>query len=75
MLEVGSVIYDNVVAAVPKGPNEVITVIFMSLLSHPPTLEERRRGRMEIESAETPAAGYGNLIWALLNTREFIFIQ
>ncbi len=75
MLEVGSVIYDNVVAAVPKGPNEVITVIFMSLLSHPPTLEERRLGRMEIESAETPAAGYGNLIWALLNTREFIFIQ
>jgi hypothetical protein len=29
----------------------------------------------EITSAETPATGVGNVIWALLNTREFLFIQ
>ncbi len=75
MLERGSVIYDNVMAAIPKGSNEVITVIFMSLLSHPPSLEERRLASQELKDVESPAAGYGNLIWALLNTREFIFIQ
>jgi hypothetical protein len=32
--------------------------------------------RREIETAaQSPAAGCGNLIWALLNTREFMFIQ
>ena len=29
----------------------------------------------EITTAENPATGCGNVIWALLNTREFIFIQ
>ena len=75
MLERGSVIYDNVLAAIKRGPDQVITVVFMSLLSRPPTLSERKLAREEITTAQTPAAGYGNLIWALLNTREFIFIQ
>ena len=75
MLERGSVIYDNVLAAIPRGPDQVTTVIFVSLLSRPPSLSERKLAREEIATAATPAAGYGNLIWALLNTREFIFIQ
>ncbi len=75
MLERGSVIYDAVLAAIPQGADQVITVVFVSLLSRPPSLSERKLAREEIATAETPAAGYGNLIWALLNTREFIFIQ
>lgn len=75
MLERGSVIYDNVLASIPRGQDEVITVIFMSLLSRPPFLAERKLARQEIATSQTPAAGCGNLIWALLNTREFIFIQ
>jgi hypothetical protein len=31
--------------------------------------------KAEIDDAETPAKGCGNLIWGLLNTREFMFIQ
>ncbi len=62
-------------AAIPQGADQVITVVFVSLLSRPPSLSERKLAREEIATAETPAAGYGNLIWALLNTREFIFIQ
>jgi hypothetical protein len=72
MLEKGSVIYDAVVAHTPQ---EAINVIFLSVLSHKPSGEDRKLARDEITTAETPAAGYGNLIWALLNTREFIFIQ
>jgi hypothetical protein len=72
MLEKGSVIYDNVVE---HSPQEAIDVIFLSVLSHRPSAEDRKLAREEVMTAETPAAGFGNLIWALLNTREFIFIQ
>jgi hypothetical protein len=72
MLEQGSVLYDNVVKATPQ---EAIDVIFLSVLSHPPSAEDRRLAREEVLTADTPAAGLGNLVWALLNTREFIFIQ
>jgi hypothetical protein len=72
MLERGSVIYDEVVSHDLK---QAVDVIFISLLSHRPSAEDRSFAIQEIRSAESPAAGCGNLIWALLNTREFIFIQ
>jgi hypothetical protein len=38
-----------------------------------PTEREVASAKREIRSAGP--AGYGNVIWALLNTREFLFIQ
>ena len=72
MLERGSVIYDNVIA---HRPEEAIDVVFLSVLSHRPSPEDRRFAIQELTTAEDPATGCGNVIWALLNTREFIFIQ
>ncbi|MFM1995776.1 MAG: hypothetical protein RLZZ111_163 [Planctomycetota bacterium] len=72
MLERGSVIYDEVLE---HDPRQAVDVIFLSILSHRPSAEDRSFAIQEIRSAESPAAGCGNLIWALLNTREFIFIQ
>jgi hypothetical protein len=72
MLEQGSVIYDEVTNHKPK---EAVDVVFLSVLSHRPNAEDRALALKEISSAENPAAGCGNVIWALLNTREFIFIQ
>jgi len=72
MLEKGSVISDNVSAHLPR---EAVDVIFLSVLTHPPSVEDRRLAHEEVLTAETPAAGLGNVVWALLNTREFIFIQ
>jgi hypothetical protein len=72
LLEPGSVIYDNVLKA---GPANAIDIIFVSVLSHKPSATDRELAKKEIGSAETVGKGYGNLIWALLNTREFIFIQ
>ena len=72
MLERGSVIYDAVVS---HDPSKAVDVIFLSILSHRPSPEDRTFAVQEIRSAESPAAGCGNLIWALLNTREFLFIQ
>lgn len=70
MLEEGSVTYDELVAANDKRK---IDLIFYSLLSRPPSSSERGTAAKEIR--EAGRAGYGNVIWALLNTREFIFIQ
>ncbi|MFM8892736.1 MAG: DUF1553 domain-containing protein, partial [Planctomycetia bacterium] len=72
MLEQGSVIYDAVVS---HDSSKAVDVIFLSILSHRPSPEDRTFAVQEIRSAESPAAGCGNLIWALLNTREFLFIQ
>jgi len=72
LLEKGSVIYDNVMKA-PRA--KAIDVIFVSILSHLPSANDRELAQNEMKTSASPAAGYGNLIWALLNTREFIFIQ
>jgi hypothetical protein len=71
MLEEGSVIYDNVVAA--KSVNERIDVIFLSLLARKPTSAARATALKEIQTGGN--AGYGDVIWSLLNMREFLFIQ
>lgn len=72
LLEKGSVIYDNVVMA---GPAKAVDVIFVTILSHRPNSTDRELAQTEIKNSERPEEGYGNVIWALLNTREFIFIQ
>jgi hypothetical protein len=72
MLVPGSVIHDEVMSHDPKA---AVDVIFVAILSHRPSPEDRSFAIAEIRSADTPQAGVGNLIWALLNTREFIFIQ
>ena len=71
MLEEGSVIYDNVL----KAPtlNDQVNVIFLSILNRFPTGDEREICRKEIRV--NGAAGYGNVIWSLVNTKEFLFVQ
>jgi hypothetical protein len=72
MLVPGSVIHDEVMS---HETTQAVDVIFLAILSHRPSAEDRSFAIQEIRSADTPQAGVGNLIWALLNTREFIFIQ
>jgi len=73
MLENGSLIYDNVTAS--ANPREAVDVIFASLVGRRPSSRDRIEAIREISTAERPGIGYGNLIWALLNTREFLFVQ
>ena len=72
MLERGSVIYDNVTS---HKPQEAVDVVFLSVLTHRPSAEDRQFAVEEIMTADDRQTGCGNVIWALLNTREFIFIQ
>lgn len=71
MLERGSVIYDTVLRA-PSAKDRV-NAIFYSILTRKPRANEYSLAQREINSAG--AAGYGNVIWALINTKEFLFIQ
>ena len=71
MLEQGSVIYNEV--KVPTTVEGQINKIFILVLNRHPTAAERAVAQKEIKAAGT--AGIGNVIWALLNTREFLFVQ
>lgn len=71
MLEQGSVIYKEVMSE--KQVDHQIDKIFICLLSRRPNDKEKSAAQKEMKTAGP--AGYGNVIWALLNTREFLFVQ
>jgi hypothetical protein len=71
MLEEGSVIYDNVMSE--KTTQRRVDVIFLSILSRKPTDDEWQVALTEIQRARN--RGFGNVIWALVNTQEFLFVQ
>ena len=73
MLAKGSVIYDAV--SQQNTMKSAVDTIFLAILTHEPDADMRRAAEQEIKQASNPAAGCGNLIWALLNTREFLFID
>lgn len=72
MLEEGSVIYDALLRA--TSPRDAMNVMFLTILNRPPTSRDRDVAMQEISRGDR-AMGYGNVIWALINTREFLFIQ
>jgi hypothetical protein len=71
LLEEGGLMYFNVVSQ--KTQNDCVDVIFLSILSRYPTSDERQAANDEIRVKGK--AGYGNVIWALVNTREFMFVK
>jgi hypothetical protein len=71
LLYEGTVIYDEFMNA--GTVDDKIDVLFLSILSRHPTRLDNRIAARELESEG--AAGVGNVIWSLLNTREFMFIH
>ena len=55
-----------------KSPPEKVEALFVSVLSRRPTLAEKDIAKRALSGGED---GYANMIWALINTREFIFVQ
>ena len=75
ILEAGSVMHREVIGS--RGTNQ-LQVIFLSILGRYPTTSERNLAMQEIQYNTKNGEGnlgYGNVIWSLLNTREFLFIQ
>jgi hypothetical protein len=55
-----------------KSPAEKAEVIFYSILNRQPTLREKDIAKRVTAEGD---AGYASMIWALINTREFCFVQ
>jgi len=71
LLEKNSTIYNNIVKK--KSVGDGVRVVFLTILSREPDAEELALATKEVRS-DGPA-GYGNVVWSLVNTREFMFIQ
>jgi hypothetical protein len=71
MLDPQSIMYRNVTAE--KDPEKRVDVIFVSVLCRKPVAEEKKAALDEIKKHGN--AGYGNVIWSLVNTPEFLFVQ
>ena len=55
------------------SPAEKVEAVFLSVLSRKPSLGEKDIAKRGLEAGG--AEGFPNLIWALINTREFMFVQ
>ena len=55
-----------------EEPGEKLDVVFISILGRRPTERERELTRAEIENGPR---GIADVVWALLNTRQFMFVQ
>jgi hypothetical protein len=71
LLEPASVMYKTVIAEHTMEAR--VDAVFLAVLSRKASPDERRFALNEVKAHGD--AGYGNVIWALVNTREFLFIQ
>ncbi len=55
-----------------SNPSDKVEALFLSVLSRRPTMNEKEIAKRAIGGGDD---GYSNMIWALINTREFIFVQ
>ena len=70
-LEKNSTIYNNIVKK--ESLNGGIRAVFLTVLSRDPDDEDIAIATEEVK--QNGAIGYGNVVWSLVNTREFLFIQ
>lgn len=55
------------------SPPDKVEAVFLSILSRRPSLEEKNIVRQELAAHGEEA--YADIIWSLINTREFYFVQ
>jgi hypothetical protein len=55
-----------------KNPADKAEAVFLSLLNRKPTLREKDIAKRVTAEGEQ---GYADMIWALVNSREFCFVQ
>jgi hypothetical protein len=73
LLAEGSTIYNNIVRK--KVASDAVKVVFLSILNREPDAEELATALAQVRSESKPAIAFGNVVWSLVNTREFMFVQ
>ncbi|MCB1207943.1 MAG: DUF1549 domain-containing protein [Verrucomicrobiales bacterium] len=71
LTERSSLIFRAIDAA--KDPAAKVDTVFLAIMNRLPTLQEKDIAKREITAHGDE--GYASMIWALINTREFIFVQ
>ncbi|MEM1062584.1 MAG: DUF1549 domain-containing protein, partial [Planctomycetota bacterium] len=71
LLEEGAVMYQ--VVSRERNESDAINAVFMTVLSRLPDRFEKSAAMKEVK--DNGNAGLGNVIWSLVNTREFLFVQ
>jgi hypothetical protein len=56
----------------PLKEDELIRSVFLRTVGHPPDLNENKEAHKLFASAKTPVDGARTLLWAMVNTKEFI---
>ena len=56
-----------------QAPEQKIDTLFLSVLNRHPSENEKSIAKKEMEASGSEA--FPNMVWALINTREFIFMQ
>jgi hypothetical protein len=54
---------------------QAIEELYLAALSRPPTQQEQTAAAGLIQAASAPSEGLADLMWSLLNSREFLFIH
>lgn len=57
---------------VAANADDYITQVFLRTVSRPPTATEIEKARVDIGAANSTSEGVRELLWAMLNTREFM---
>ena len=59
-------------ASADVDPEALVREAFLRTFSRPPTAEERAAALEHFEAADDPSDGLRDLLWALINTKEFV---
>lgn len=55
--------------------NEIVTELYLATLSRRPTSEELETARTFLADAPSPLECYQDLLWALVNSKQFLFVR
>jgi len=61
--------------AAKKPHDEIVDELYLAALSRLPSDEEKQASRELLADASTPADFYQDLLWALMNSKQFLFVH
>ncbi|MCI0357907.1 MAG: DUF1553 domain-containing protein [Planctomycetaceae bacterium] len=61
--------------AAGKEHDEIVSELYLAALSREPSDAERQASRELLAEAPSPAEHYQDLLWALLNSKQFLFVR
>jgi hypothetical protein len=61
--------------AAKKSHEEIVTELYLSTLSRAPSEAEMEASRRFLTEIENPQEVYEDLLWALINSKQFLFVQ